>query len=116
MFPTVLRDLPRTPQRDDLMRAETLGKQFVVENVGGGGGSIGTGRAAQGARDGYAVLVMDTGFVLNQHVYAKVPYDPFKDFDPVSLAVTTTQVLTVTPSLPVQTVKELAELVKANPG
>jgi tripartite-type tricarboxylate transporter receptor subunit TctC len=96
--------------------SERLGKQFIVENVGGGGGSVGTGRAAQAARDGYAVLVMDTGFVINPHVYAKVPYDPFKDFDPVALAVTTTQVLTVTPSLPAQTVKELVDLIKANPG
>jgi tripartite-type tricarboxylate transporter receptor subunit TctC len=59
---------------------------------------------------------MDTGFVINPFVYPKVPYDPFKDFDPISIAVTTTQVLTVTPSLPVKSVKELVALVKANPG
>jgi len=96
--------------------SEHYGKQYVIENVGGGGGVVGTGRAAQAAHDGYTLLVMDTGFVLNPFVYPKVPYDPFKDFDPVSIAVTTTQVLTVTPSLPVQNVKELVDLVKANPG
>src|SRR5436190_16902541 len=83
--------------------SENLGKQFIIENVGGGGGAVGTGRAMQAAHDGYTLLVMDTGYVLNPHVYPKVPYDPFKDFDPVSIAVTTTQVLTVTPSLPVKT-------------
>ena len=96
--------------------SEHFGKQFVVENVGGGGGSIGTGRAAQAARDGYTILVMDTGLVINPLLNAKVPYDPFKDFDPVSLGATTTQILTVTPSLPVKTVRELVALVKANAG
>ena len=96
--------------------SENLGKQYIIENVGGGGGVVGTVRAAQAAPDGYTLLVMDTGFVINPFVYPKVNYDPFKDFEPVSIAVTTTQVLTVTPSLPVKTVKELVELVKANPG
>jgi tripartite-type tricarboxylate transporter receptor subunit TctC len=96
--------------------SEHLGKQFVIENVGGGGGSIGTGRVAQAARDGYTILVMDTGLVINPLVYPKMPYDPFKDFDPVSLAAITTQVLTVTPSLPVHSVRELVTLLKANPG
>ena len=96
--------------------SEHLGKQYIIENVGGGGGSIGSGRAAQAAHDGYTILVMDTGLVINPLIYAKVPYDPFKDFDPISLAFTTTQILTVTPSLPVNSVRELVALVKANPG
>src|SRR6476660_8833187 len=86
--------------------SEHFGKQYIIENVGGGGGVVGTVRAAQASHDGYTLLVMDTGFVINPHVYPKVAYDPFKDFDPISVAVTTTQVLTVTPSLPVQTVRE----------
>jgi tripartite-type tricarboxylate transporter receptor subunit TctC len=96
--------------------SEHLGKQYIIENVGGGGGSIGSGRAAQAAHDGYTILVMDTGLVINPLIYPKVPYDPFKDFDPISLAFTTTQVLTVTPSLPVNNVRELVDLVKASPG
>src|SRR5215470_7682449 len=96
--------------------SEHLGKQYIIENVGGGGGSIGSGRAAQAAHDGYTILVMDTGLVINPLIYAKVPYDPFKDFDPVSLAFTTTQVLTVTPSLPVNSVRDLVALVKQNRG
>jgi tripartite-type tricarboxylate transporter receptor subunit TctC len=96
--------------------SENFGKQYIIENVGGGGGVVGTSRAAQAAPDGYTLLVMDTGFVINPFVYPKVPYDPFKDFDPVSIAVTTTQVLTVTPSLPVKSVNELVAFVKASPG
>jgi tripartite-type tricarboxylate transporter receptor subunit TctC len=83
----------------------------------GAGGNIGMGRAAQAAPDGYTMLIVDgTSFVVNPTLYTKVPYDPYKDFDPVILAVTTTQVLTVTPSVPAHSVKELTELVKANPG
>src|SRR5215475_7095680 len=48
--------------------SENLGKQFIIENVGGGG-AVGTGRAVQAGHDGYTLLVMDTGFVINPHVY-----------------------------------------------
>src|SRR5262249_39790182 len=57
-----------------------------------------------------------TSYVVNPSLYKKVPYDPFKDFDLVALAVTTTQVLMVHPALPVQSVRELVALIKANPG
>src|SRR5262249_20961359 len=83
----------------------------------GTGGNIGMGRAAQSMPDGYTILVVDgTSFVVNPTLYAKVPYDPYMDFDPVTLAASTTQVLTVNPSLPVRTPRELADLVKAHPG
>ena len=61
-------------------------------------------------------MVDGTTYVVNPHLYASVPYDPDKDFDPIALPVTTTQVLAVHPSLPVQTVKDLVALLKANPG
>ena len=96
--------------------SENVGQQFYVENVGGGGGNVGASRAAQAAHDGYTVLITDNALVISPHLYAKVSYDTFKDFDPVLLAATTTQVLTVTPSLPVKSVRELVELIKANPG
>jgi tripartite-type tricarboxylate transporter receptor subunit TctC len=96
--------------------SENVGQQFFVENVGGGGGNVGASRAAQAARDGYAVLVTDNGLVISPHLYGKVTYDAFKDFEPILIAATTTQVLTVTPSLPVRSVKELVDLIKANPG
>src|SRR5712691_11566846 len=97
--------------------SEHFGKQYYVENMPGAGGNIGMGRAAQAMPDGYTILVVDgTSFVVNPTLYAKVPYDPYKDFDPVTIAVSTTQVLTVNPSLPARTVKDLVELIKANPG
>ena len=97
--------------------SDVFDKQFYVENVGGAGGNIGMGRAAQATPDGYTLIVVDgTSFVVNPTLYPKVPYDPYKDFDPITAAATTTQVLTVTPTLPARSVAELIELVKANPG
>jgi len=97
--------------------AEHFGQQFYVENKPGAGGNIGTGLAAQAPADGYTLLFTDgTSFVVNPTLYEKVPYDPFKDFQPVSLAVTTTQVLVVHSELPANTVSELVALAKAKPG
>jgi len=75
------RTTHRSPDRAEL--SEHLGKQYIIENVGRRRRPIGSGRAAQAAHDGYTILVMDTGLVINPLIYAKVPYDPFKDFDPI---------------------------------
>jgi tripartite-type tricarboxylate transporter receptor subunit TctC len=96
--------------------SEKEGRQFYVENIGGAGGNIGTGRAAQAAPDGYTILVNGANFVVNPSLYPQVPYDPSKDFDPGTVAVSAPAVLTVNPSLPVQTVKDLVDLIKAHPG
>jgi tripartite-type tricarboxylate transporter receptor subunit TctC len=97
--------------------SETSGKQFYVENVPGAGGNIGMGRAAHAMADGYTLLVIDQiNFAVNPSLYNKVPYDPAKDFDPIAFAASTTQVLTVTPSLPVQSVSDLIRLIKGDPG
>jgi tripartite-type tricarboxylate transporter receptor subunit TctC len=97
--------------------SQRLGNQFYVENLPGSGSNIGVGRAAQSAPDGYTILVTDgTSLVVNPNLYGKTPYDPFKDLEPVSLAVITTQVLVVNPSLPVQSVADLVALIKATPG
>lgn len=96
--------------------AEHLGQQFYVENVGGASGNIGIGRGAKAAPDGYTILIVPPNIVVNPALYGSVPYDPYKDFDPVTIAVTSTIVLTVHPSLPVQTVSDLVALIKANPG
>lgn len=96
--------------------SEQLGAQFYVENIAGAGGNIGTGRAAQSPPDGYTMLVSGANFVVNPALYPHVPYDPTKDFDPVTIAVRAPAVLTVHPSLPVQTLKELVALIKAHPG
>jgi tripartite-type tricarboxylate transporter receptor subunit TctC len=97
--------------------SEPFGQQFVVENKSGAGGNNGMGLAAQAPPDGYTLLFVDgTTFVVNPNLYDKAPYDPFKDFQPVSLSVTTTQVLVVHPSIEAKTVAELVALVKARPG
>lgn len=96
--------------------SDNVGKQFFVENVGGGGGNIGMGRGAKSAPDGYTLLVVNPSYVINPTLYDKVPYEFEKDFDPVTLMVATTLVITVHPSVPVQTLKELVALIKANPG
>ena len=94
----------------------SLGKQFYVENRPGAGGNIGTAAVAQSAPDGHTLLVASTGLVVNPSLFAKVPYDPVKDFAPISLAAVSPNVLTVHPAVPAQTVKELVAEVKANPG
>jgi tripartite-type tricarboxylate transporter receptor subunit TctC len=95
--------------------SEQMGQQFYVENVGGAGGNIGAGRAAQAAPDGYTLLVDGANFVVNPALYATVPYDPFKSFDAVTMSVTSAVILTVHPSVPATTVKELVALIKADP-
>ena len=96
--------------------SENLGQQFYVENVPGAGGNTGTAMVAKSPGDGYTILVVSTGFVVNPSLYAKVPYDPIKDFAPVSLVAASPNVLTVNPDVPAKTVKELIALIKANPG
>jgi tripartite-type tricarboxylate transporter receptor subunit TctC len=95
---------------------EHLGKQFYVENITGATGNIGTGRAAKAAPDGYTLLFAFSSYVVNPTLFDKVPYDPYKDFEPVTLAVASTTVLTVHPSVPANTVKDLVALIRANPG
>jgi tripartite-type tricarboxylate transporter receptor subunit TctC len=96
--------------------SEHLGKQFYVENVGGAGGNVGMGQGARAAPDGYTVLVVPPNIVVNPALYNKVPYDPYKDFDAVTIAVTSSPVLTVHPSMPVPTVRDLVSFIKFRPG
>ena len=97
--------------------SEGLAQQFYVENAPGGGGTIGTGRAAQASPDGYTILVQDgIAFTANPSLYVKVPYDAIRDFDPVAIPATTMQVLAVHPSVEARTVQELVALIRANPG
>jgi tripartite-type tricarboxylate transporter receptor subunit TctC len=96
--------------------SESLGQQFYVENVPGGGGNTGTAQAAKASADGYTILVVSTGFIVNPSLYAKVPYDPFADFAPVTLVAASPNVLSVNPEVPAKSVKELVALIKANPG
>jgi tripartite-type tricarboxylate transporter receptor subunit TctC len=95
--------------------SDQLGQNFYIENVGGAGGNIGAGRAAQAAPDGYTIFIDGGNYVINPSLFPEVPYDPIKSFDPVTISVTSPVVLTVNPSLPVHTVKELVDLINANP-
>ena len=96
--------------------SEHFGQQFYVENVPGASANIGTGQAARAAPDGHTILVTVNNYVINPSLFKTVPYDPYKDFEPVSLAVTFASALTVHPSVPATTVKELVALIRANPG
>ncbi len=96
--------------------SDTLGHQFYVENVGGAGGNTAAGQVARAAADGYTILVVSTGFVVNPSLYARVPYDPVKDFAPVTLVAASPNVVVVHPSVPAKTVPELVQLIKTNPG
>jgi tripartite-type tricarboxylate transporter receptor subunit TctC len=96
--------------------SERLGRQFYVENVAGGGGNLGMGQAAHAATDGYTVLFVSSSYVVNPSLYARIPYDPYKDFEPVTVAGDAPNILLVHPSVPAKTVKELVALIRANPG
>ncbi len=96
--------------------SDTLGHQFYVENVGGAGGNTAAGQVARAAADGYTIMVVSTGFVVNPSLYARVPYDPVKDFAPVTLVAASPNVVVVHPSVPAKTVPELVQLIKTNPG
>jgi tripartite-type tricarboxylate transporter receptor subunit TctC len=93
-----------------------LGQQFFVENQAGAGGNLGMGAGARALPDGYTITVVSTSYVVNPNLYAKIPYDPYKDFVPITLAAVSPNVLVVHPSIPANTVKELIAFLKAHPG
>jgi tripartite-type tricarboxylate transporter receptor subunit TctC len=96
--------------------AEAMGQQFVVDNRGGAGGTIGTEIAAKAVPDGY-VLITGTSSThsIAPGLYPKLPYDPVKDFAPISLLCTATILLATHPSVPAKNVRELIALAKARP-
>jgi tripartite-type tricarboxylate transporter receptor subunit TctC len=96
--------------------SESLGQSFYVEDMPGGGGKMGAAAAARSAPDGYTLLFVFNSFITDISLYSEVPYDPIKDFAPVTLVATSPYVLVVPPSLGVRSVQELLTLVKGNPG
>jgi tripartite-type tricarboxylate transporter receptor subunit TctC len=96
--------------------SESLGQQFYVENVGGAGGNTAAGQVARAAADGYTIHIISTGFMVNPSLYARVPYDPVKDFAAVTLVAYSPNVVAVHPSVPAKTVTELVQLIRDNPG
>ncbi len=93
-----------------------LGRQFVVVNQPGAGSNTASGMVAQAPADGYTLLAVSTGFIINPTLFAKVPYDPVRDFAPITIVAVSPNVISVHPSVPARTVKELIEVVKANAG
>jgi tripartite-type tricarboxylate transporter receptor subunit TctC len=96
--------------------SESLGRQFFVENVPGASSNIGTVQAAKAPPDGYTVLVTVNNLVINPSLFERVAFDPYKDFDPVALAVSFSSAFAVHPSVPATSVAGLVEHIKANPG
>jgi tripartite-type tricarboxylate transporter receptor subunit TctC len=96
---------------------EAWGQPVVVENRTGANGNVGADFVAKSAPDGYTLLITDLGgLVISPSVYAKLPFDPSKDFSPVVMVSYSPHVLAVHPSVPVKSVQELIDLAKAQPG
>ena len=95
---------------------ESLGQQFYVENLPGAGGNTASGQVARAPADGYTIMAISTGFLVNPSLYAKVPYDPIKDFAAVTLVAASPNVVVVNPQVPAKTLPELVQLIRDNPG
>jgi len=93
-----------------------LGQPVVIENRAGAGGIAGTEAAAKAAPDGYTFLMTNVSLVTSAYLYPKLPYDPQKDFVPVTLVATSPLMLVVHPSVAAKSVQELVALAKAKPG
>ena len=97
--------------------SETLGQNVVVDNRGGATGNIGSELAARSPADGYTLLMGNVApNAINVSLFRKLPYDPVKDFAPISLVAITPNILVVNPTVPVKTVKDLIALARAKPG
>ena len=96
--------------------SDHLGQQFYCENQVGAGGNIAFAATAKAPKDGYTLLAAGGNFIINPSLYARVPYDPFTDFAPVSLLCSSPHVVAVHPSVPAANMQEFVALLKANPG
>lgn len=97
--------------------SDAWGQAVLVDNRAGAGGNIGLDAVAKSAPDGYTLLLTGSGSIaINPSMYANIPFDPIKDFAPVSLVVSTPLVLAVSPHIPANSVAELVRLAKSQPG
>jgi len=95
--------------------SEALGKPVVIENRGGAGANIGIGYVARAAGDGYTLLVTSSAFVVNPSLYRSPPYDPFRDFAPISTLGASPNVLAVRPNSGIASLQDLIAQAKASP-
>ena len=96
--------------------SESLNRSFVVENRPGAAGTVAYALVAKSPPDGYTLMGVTSGYTITPHVYKKLPYDPAKDFVPISLASQAPFILAVHPSLPAKSVKDLLAIARAKPG
>ncbi|MDB5812041.1 MAG: uncharacterized protein JWN94_4163 [Betaproteobacteria bacterium] len=94
----------------------SLGQTFVIDNRPGAGSMVGTDIAAKATPDGYTIILSDMPHTINPSIYTKVPYDPVKDFTPITTVGVSPMFLFVNPAVKAQNVKELIALAKAQPG
>jgi tripartite-type tricarboxylate transporter receptor subunit TctC len=96
--------------------SESWGQPFVVENLPAGAGNVAVGMVAKSTPDGYTIVMPTSAVIINPSLYARLPYDTVRDFAAVTNVAASPHVLTVNPSLPARTVRELIALVRANPS
>jgi tripartite-type tricarboxylate transporter receptor subunit TctC len=96
--------------------AKTLGQQIVIENRGGAGGTIATRQVAKSPPDGYTLLIATSSLAINPSLYPDAGYDPSKDFAPIGLLASSSNVVLVHPSIPAASIQELIALAKQEPG
>ena len=96
--------------------SDAFGQQVYVENLPGAGGNLGVETAKRAAPDGYTIVAVSTGFIINPSMYTTIGYDPLKDFAPISLVAASPNVVVVHPSVAAKDLRELIALIKAKPN
>ena len=96
--------------------SDALGQQVYVENLPGAGGNLDVETAKRAAPDGYTIVAVSTGFIINPSMYTTIGYDPLKDFAPISLVAASPNVVVVHPSVAAKDLRELIALIKAKPN
>ena len=97
--------------------AQALGQPFVVENKPGAGGNIGMEQGARAPADGYTLVLAPVGnLTVSPYIYSKLPYDPVRDFTPVSVLAAVPNILVVNAGVPARSLRELIDLAKSKPG
>lgn len=97
--------------------SENVGQQVIVDNRGGAGGNIGMETAARAAPDGYTIVMgLTAQLAVNPALYQKIPYDPIRDFEPITLLANGAYLLVAHPSLPVKSLKDVIAIAKKRPG